>query len=587
MKNLVLFPIWLFSICISYSQKHDYVWLLGYYGQNYSPNLGGFKIDFNYEPLQIKEIDTNFSFQSTVAGVSDKLGQLLLYTNGITVINNYFNIIENGDSLNPDGISLDYYKFGLNVNQGAIILPHPSNDSLFFIFHMPIDWNIQINSHIPKLYFSLVNVYKSEGNPAIIDKNHLLIEDTLIWGKLTATRHANGSDWWVITGERDTFTNVIYKLLLTSNGIENIERVEVSPSIFYDAPSIGNAIFTPDGTKYIRHDIRFDPWNVIDIYDFDRCSGEFYFKEHIELSDTSFLYGGSAVSPDSRYLYASTNNRVFQFDLTAPNIEATKTKVAEFDGYVAFWFPSYFGTPQLGPNGKIYIASAVGDTVMHVINSPNQPGLASHLAQHSINLPNLNDKSIPNFPNYRLGPLDGSPCDTLGLDNHPKAGFTYFAEELAVTFSDNSYYRPEEWEWDFGDGSGSTERNPITAYDAPGEYYVCLTVRNEIDEDTYCRYIQVDTMMVVGVLEPGKTGKVAVFPNPASGQFNLQFDLPGTDKVAFSLHDVAGRKVKAWDLPGGKGYFTLPLFGVAEGMYFWRVALGGRFLGSGKLIVSK
>ena len=93
--------------------------------------------------------------------------------------------------------------------------------------------------------------------------------------------------------------------------------------------------------------------------------------------------------------------------------------------------------------------------------------------------------------------------------------------------------------------------------------------------------------MVVGVLEPGKTGKVAVFPNPASGQFNLQFDLPGTDKVAFSLHDVAGRKVKAWDLPGGKGYFTLPLFGVAEGMYFWRVALGGRFLGSGKLIVSK
>ena len=224
---------------------------------------------------------------------------------------------------------------------------------------------------------------------------------------------------------------------------------------------------------------------------------------------------------------------------------------------------------------------------MHVINTPNQPGLASHLAQHSINLPNLNDKSIPNFPNYRLGPLDGSPCDTLGLDNHPKAGFTYFAEELAVTFSDNSYYRPEEWEWDFGDGSGSTERNPITAYDAPGEYYVCLTVRNEIDEDTYCRYIQVDTMMVVGVLEPGKTGKVAVFPNPASGQFNLQFDRPGTDKVAFSLHDVAGRKVKAWDLPGGKGYFTLPLFGVAEGMSFWRVALGGMFLGSGKLIVSK
>ena len=83
--------------------------------------------------------------------------------------------------------------------------------------------------------------------------------------------------------------------------------------------------------------------------------------------------------------------------------------------------------------------------------------------------------------------------------------------------------------------------------------------------------------MVVGTLEAGEVGKASVFPNPASGQFNLQFDLPGTGVVTFSLHDVAGRQVRAWDLPGGKGYFTLPLFGVAEGMYFWRVASGGRF----------
>ena len=534
--------------------------------------------DFNALPVDIipLELEKGISMSNTVASISDKIGNLLFYTNGISVYNANNEVMENGDSINPIDFSLSYYNHGLTIIQGAIIIPHPKNDSLYYIFHEPDNWNVEISAHVPQLYYSLVNIELDNGLGKIIDKNHLILEDTLLRGKLTATRHANGRDWWLITGEQDIYTNVLYQFLITPDSIINIGKKDVGPGIVYDVPSVGNALFTPDGSKYIRHDIRFDPWNVIDIYDFDRCTGEFFHLEHIELNDTSFLYGGSVVSPDSRYLYAVTNNIIYQFDLLASDIEFTKTVVAEYDGFVGLFFGTVFGTPQLAPDGTIYIAS-VSDTVMHRIRTPNQYGLASHVEQHSVHLPKINQKSIPNFPNYRLGPLDGSPCDTLGLDNHPLAGFTYFAEELAVTFSDNSYYRPEEWGWDFGDGSSSTERNPVHSYGAPGEYHVCLTVRNEIDEDTYCRNIQLDTMMVVGTLEAGEVGKASVFPNPASGQFNLQFDLPGTGVVTFSLHDVAGRQVRAWDLPGGKGYFTLPLFGVAEGMYFWRVASGGRF----------
>jgi PKD repeat protein len=240
----------------------------------------------------------------------------------------------------------------------------------------------------------------------------------------------------------------------------------------------------------------------------------------------------------------------------------------------------------MGPDGKIYVVSGVSDTVMHVINTPNQPGYASHFTQHSINLPNLNDKSIPNFPNYRLGPLDGSPCDTLGLNNHPLAGFTYFPEELTVTFSDNSYYRPEEWAWDFGDGQNSTERNPIYSYDMAGEYYVCLTVRNEIDEDTYCRWVQVDTMMVVGVGEVSEMEKVAVFPNPACNFFNLQYDLPNASTISFSLHNVTGRQVREWNVPSGKQCFSRSIHDVPEGLYFWVLSVEGKQLVSGKLMVN-
>ena len=587
-KAIILISLTTLVGCACFSQKHDYNWVIGYHGQNFHPIQNNMILNFGTSPFGVipLELQTGISIENTAASISDKEGNLLFYTNGISVYGADHEIIENGDSISPIDFSLSFYDNGLTIVQGVLILPYPANDSLYYIFHEPVDWNVEIASHIPKLYYSLVNTQTNNGNGRVVGKNYMMLEDTLIAGKLTATRHANGRDWWLITGEEDFYTNVLYRFLVTPDSVINMGKEDVGPGLWYDAPSVGNAHFTPDGTKYIKHDIRFDPWNAIDVYGFDRCSGEFSHLEHIELKDTSFLYGGSAVSPDSRYLYSVTNNVIYQFDLTAGDIGSTKTVVAEYDGYMGLLYGTIFGTPQLAPDGSIFITT-VSDTIMHRIRTPNHHGAASHVAQHSVHLPKVNQRSIPNFPNYRLGPLDGSPCDTLGLDNRPLAGFTYFAEELTVTFSDNSYYRPEEWEWDFGDGNGSTERNSIHEYDGPGEYYVCLTVRNEIDEDTYCRWIEVDTMMVVGVMETGEQGKVAVFPNPAHGQFNLQFDLPGTGIVTFSLYDVAGRKVKTWDVPGGKGYFTFPLFGVDTGLYFWRVESGGRFLGSGKVMVKK
>ncbi len=589
MKMLAIF----FSLIIlpinATAQKHDYIWTSGYLFSEPDPNFGGTNIDFNEEPPLIYKVDRNMNFNKTIASICDYEGSLLFYTNGIAIENAVGQIMENGDSINNDGVTQELYAtLGLPITQGAIILNLPrSEDSIYYIFYMSVDHEPGgLNSHFPKLFYSTININGNNGMGKLVEKDILVIEDTLAYGRISAVKHANGIDWWVLLSEWDDFTHKFYKILLTPNGIESIEKKAPGPNIFYTAGSVGQSVFSPDGKFYARHDIRFDPFSVIDIYDFDRCTGELSLLSHFEMNDTTFLSGGLAFSPDSRFLYVTTRDFVYQFDMWANDIEASKTLVAEYDGFVGHSFPSWFTVAQLAPNGKIYFASAVSDTVLHVINTPNQPSLDCHVRQHSVFLPTLNEKSLPNFPNYRLGPLDGSPCDTLGLDNHPLAGFAHFAEELTVTFSDNSHYRPEEWEWDFGDGQGSTERNPIHAYSEPGEYHVCLTVRNEIDEDTYCRWVEVDTMTAVNTLEAGEKGKVAVFPSPASNQFNLQFDLPHSGIVSFSLHGVAGRKVRTWDLPSGKQYFTLPLFGVAEGLYFWVVSVEGKRLGSGKVMVA-
>jgi hypothetical protein len=47
-----------------------------------------------------------------------------------------------------------------------------------------------------------------------------------------------------------------------------------------------------------------------------------------------------------------------------------------------------------------------------------------------------------------------------------------------VSFADTSTGSPTSWTWDFGDGTGSADRNPAHAWTAEGNYVVRLTVSN-------------------------------------------------------------------------------------------------------------
>jgi FOG: PKD repeat len=53
---------------------------------------------------------------------------------------------------------------------------------------------------------------------------------------------------------------------------------------------------------------------------------------------------------------------------------------------------------------------------------------------------------------------------------------------LKVTFTDESTGSPTSWKWDFGDGTNSTEKNPVHTYNSSEQYPVTLTVKN----NAYC-----------------------------------------------------------------------------------------------------
>lgn len=77
---------------------------------------------------------------------------------------------------------------------------------------------------------------------------------------------------------------------------------------------------------------------------------------------------------------------------------------------------------------------------------------------------------------------------TIPPDGKPVASFTQDTfmgkSPLTVSFTDRSLNNPTEYEWKFGDGTTSTEKNPVHTYSRGGFYSVLLKVSNAYGRDT-------------------------------------------------------------------------------------------------------
>ncbi|MCR9055539.1 MAG: hypothetical protein NXI26_27165, partial [bacterium] len=215
-------------------------------------------------------------------------------------------------------------------------------------------------------------------------RKELLLSDTLDYGKLSACRHANGRDWWVILPAFNS--NLYYRYLLTPSGIDLVGVQEIGEAV---PTGLGQALFSPDGTKHIRFNgISEQAGEFTTIYDFDRCTGLLsnFLQFNYPIGGSG---GGAFISKNARYLYTSSTTTLYQYDLWAEDIEATRTLVADYDGHLDP-LPTTFFQGQLAPDGKIYIASNNGVTSLHVIHNPDADCPDCRIEQHGIELPTFN-----------------------------------------------------------------------------------------------------------------------------------------------------------------------------------------------------
>jgi hypothetical protein len=384
------------------------LWLGGFDSEG-PPPFGGIDLDFQSGSMVVSTMTRAIGYRRTSANITDGNGNLLFSTNGAFLADSNGDTLLNGSGLNPSNYTSNYPE-GLFVSQASLILPKPGSATEYYLFHCTID-EYSPNSFAQQLYLTTVDVSLNGGLGAATAKNEVLIADSLVAGRITAVRHANGRDWWVLCHRRGN--DVHYRMLVSPMGVSAPEVQAIGVDRRYAG---GQACFSPQGNRFACY--KGNAGEDLDVFDFDRCTGLLSNPIHIEIFDTD-LAGGVAFSPSGRYLYVSSVEDVYQYDMEAADIAGSMVHVAVWDGFYSPFPPqaTLFDIAQLAPDGKIYIGTGNTTDVLHVIHDPDQPGLGCNLVQHGVSLPRYFENSLPNHPNYHLGPVDGSVCDSLGINN--------------------------------------------------------------------------------------------------------------------------------------------------------------------------
>jgi hypothetical protein len=502
----------------------------------------------------------------TLCNVNDSQGNLQFITNGTSVFNKGYRYMENGDTITRSTLATAQFD-GLGVHQFFTAFQSPKLDSTYYIFYLDLDTGICRDNRVCMLKYAKVDMRFNNDSGKVVIKDRVLWIDSFSSGRMTAVKHANGKDWWIVVPKY--FSNQYFKFLVQTDTILGPIIQSIGP-VMTGTFDQGGAKFSNDGNLYatcIDELTQFKPPLVI--MNFDRCSGEFYNVRIVDGNDslhTTRSYG-FAFSPNNRFLYSASRVWLWQYDLTQQDLKGTRIAIAE--RYVKSC--DYFTGAFLAHNNKIYIGGTGGGRPYNVINYPDSLGMACGWDSCSFQSPDhiMGNSQTPNNPNYDLGPVTiegvSAGADTLVCAGDTvRIGSTARAEVL--------------YEWLPQAGLLQNNEAEVSVSPLQSTSYILHATDTVAAYSCFEKY---DTV-TVSIIAPGTMGcptgikeqqafKLRVFPNPAREQLVIETAEHG--KYTLNLRSISGQKLLSEEVLIQNSY-RLPLQGIAAGSYVLEVENG-------------
>lgn len=419
-KIYLITVLMFFNLNAVFSQLHDAHWILGEHTSFGDTTYTGV-MDFNMtaEPILDNSIFKVVTFFRSNSSFSDVDGNLLVFTNGSKFFDANGNIIPGGEDLHPG----DNEEYGYPIPGEPLFLNNPDGSNSFYAIGGDVVIFNDVNN-TPSVgedsifYFKFNYDINSQEIVEVsnIEERNTIVQDTFSNERLIATRHANGRDWWILLNYHRS--NEYLKVLLSPEGFEEYDTQSVGESTIL---GIDQSVISPDGRFYGIYSlsglVQGPSESSVTWYEFDRCTGEMSnYNRHVLSTNGVGSRGGVAFSPNSRFMYVAMEETIYQFDMEAADVVASKIEVATYDGHIdssldtTSMIETKFNLMQLAPNGKIYITVPwTRSRHLHVIDQPDSLGVACNVIQRGVELPYYHWFNMPSFSNYRLGPLAGSP----------------------------------------------------------------------------------------------------------------------------------------------------------------------------------
>ncbi len=363
------FFIFCFSLLVlssSWSQNEGNIWYFG--------DFAG--IDFN-SGTAVGLTNSALTTGEGCATICDNNGNLLFYTDGITVWNSNHLPMPNGNgnlSGNPSS------------SQSAVIVKKPGSNSIYYVF------TVDAQGGAGGFKYSEVDM-TLQGGLGDINANVNISILTQSTEKVCAVQQQSGNAYWIVTKLYNS--NVYHSYELTAAGLSLTPVVSTTGAMpvtpFSNA--IGYLKATLDGSK-----LASVCWGdgYFELCDFDNSTGIVSNAIYFSLPAAY----GAEFSPNSEILYVSSlvggnvGEGIYQYDLLA----GTANDIINSELYIGGAGQS--GALQLAPDGKIYEAQSFS-SILGTISNPNALGIACTYNPNGFSLPSptISTLGLPTFHN--------------------------------------------------------------------------------------------------------------------------------------------------------------------------------------------